>query len=52
MAVDLSVSSNGSTWVKLMETVLVCGAVIFLSVSSNGSTWVKLEAEEALRALK
>ncbi len=37
----LSVSSNGSTWVKLhreARCLLVFGA---LSVSSNGSTWVK-----------
>jgi len=38
----LSVSSNGSTWVKLMS---VEGALrpSLLSVSSNGSTWVKPE---------
>jgi len=40
---NLSVSSNGSTWVKQLhpqaEPTSQC-----LSVSSNGSTWVKLES--------
>ena len=41
-AVYLSVSSNGSTWVK--RSVFICNAYgkKHLSVSSNGSTWVKL----------
>ncbi len=38
--VRLSVSSNGSTWVKLREQGPRKRA-LFLSVSSNGSTWVK-----------
>ncbi len=37
----LSVSSNGSTWVKRFQARLVT-ARTGLSVSSNGSTWVKL----------
>ena len=39
-AQSLSVSSNGSTWVK-PQHVRVHPPVIQLSVSSNGSTWVK-----------
>ena len=37
----LSVSSNGSTWVKLRSIYFRWGCPS-LSVSSNGSTWVKL----------
>jgi len=38
---DLSVSSNGSTWVKPSTRPHTTPARL-LSVSSNGSTWVKL----------
>jgi len=38
----LSVSSNGSTWVKHVSPVMAVKHAISLSVSSNGSTWVKL----------
>jgi len=41
-AAALSVSSNGSTWVKLYEQGRGHHVGRFLSVSSNGSTWVKL----------
>ena len=37
---SLSVSSNGSTWVKRLNQGRVA-AMALLSVSSNGSTWVK-----------
>ena len=37
---NLSVSSNGSTWVKLFEGFHL-DFIRYLSVSSNGSTWVK-----------
>ncbi len=37
----LSVSSNGSTWVKLVLPLDFI-EMVELSVSSNGSTWVKL----------
>ena len=40
VAAALSVSSNGSTWVKPRATRRRAG-VGQLSVSSNGSTWVK-----------
>ena len=39
----LSVSSNGSTWVKQTVSQWRNHDVAFLSVSSNGSTWVKPE---------
>ena len=39
----LSVSSNGSTWVKHVGFCVWCSSG-GLSVSSNGSTWVKLQA--------
>jgi len=40
MALHLSVSSNGSTWVKpVPDPNVICSCT--LSVSSNGSTWVK-----------
>ena len=39
--VELSVSSNGSTWVKLGIQHRETRIRQFLSVSSNGSTWVK-----------
>ena len=39
---SLSVSSNGSTWVKLTHRGSVASGAFSLSVSSNGSTWVKL----------
>ena len=38
---DLSVSSNGSTWVKPQFAREEWAGVPHLSVSSNGSTWVK-----------
>ncbi len=38
----LSVSSNGSTWVKPQILAGAVWASMDLSVSSNGSTWVKL----------
>jgi len=37
---QLSVSSNGSTWVK-QHCVAPFPGMAILSVSSNGSTWVK-----------
>ncbi len=37
----LSVSSNGSTWVKLVLLLTRVLRLERLSVSSNGSTWVK-----------
>jgi len=37
----LSVSSNGSTWVKRFALGLFARREAALSVSSNGSTWVK-----------
>ena len=38
---DLSVSSNGSNWVKLGLAAGLWAVVALLSVSSNGSNWVK-----------
>ncbi len=38
----LSVSSNGSTWVKQRQAPPGSAPPHALSVSSNGSTWVKL----------
>jgi len=43
LSIKLSVSSNGSTWVKLLPSHHPALTVL-LSVSSNGSTWVKLGA--------
>ena len=40
-SVELSVSSNGSTWVKLTNAEVEHLRSAGLSVSSNGSTWVK-----------
>ncbi len=37
----LSVSSNGSTWVKREWHRIDAAGKLALSVSSNGSTWVK-----------
>ena len=37
----LSVSSNGSNWVKRLWRWGRVGCVVLLSVSSNGSNWVK-----------
>ncbi len=37
----LSVSSNGSTWVKQPGGSARYSGAVWLSVSSNGSTWVK-----------
>ncbi len=45
----LSVSSNGSTWVK-PRLAARAAARQRLSVSSNGSTWVKLPAHRTLQA--
>ena len=44
-APKLSVSSNGSTWVKLTMSRRGWWRIGQLSVSSNGSTWVKLGME-------
>ena len=41
-AQGLSVSSNGSTWVKPVRVGICLPPPCRLSVSSNGSTWVKL----------
>ena len=38
---SLSVSSNGSTWVKHGTDIFPSPTADKLSVSSNGSTWVK-----------
>jgi len=48
----LSVSSNGSTWVKRSRTLLAQEPVQDLSVSSNGSTWVKRSGTPAQREAK
>ncbi len=50
-ASSLSVSSNGSTWVKLAAPHAVISWRDSLSVSSNGSTWVKQELRKCLDAL-
>ncbi len=47
---DLSVSSNGSTWVKPMVRRADLMAQD-LSVSSNGSTWVKLAASSRMPSM-